>query len=329
MPANLTPQYSKAEEEYRRAQSPAEAVLCLEKMLQLIPKHKGTEKLQAELKTKLKETRADLADETKAAKRGKSTRIPRQGAGQIVLVGAPNAGKSRILATLTHAKPEVAPYPFTTREPMPGMMPWRDVLVQLIDTPPITDTHFESALTSLVRSADAALLVMDGSSDDGPDETFEVMRQLEQRKVVLARESGFVGDDFARVRIKTLVIVTRGDDSGAAERLAYLAEAMKERLASAMVELGRPESVEQLRDRIYELLGVMRIYTKRPGKPVEKTAPFTLPVGGTVEDLAERVHKELAAKLKFAKVWGDGAHDGQAVGPEHLLHEGNIVELHA
>lgn len=329
MPANLTPQYSKAEEEYRRAQTPAEEVLCLEKMLQLIPKHKGTEKLQAELKTKLKEARAELADEKKAAKRGKSTRIPRQGAGQIVLVGAPNAGKSRILATLTHAKPEVAPYPFTTREPLPGMMPWQDIFVQLIDTPPITDTHFESALASLVRSADAALLVMDGSSDDGPDETFEVMRQLEQRKVLCARESGFVDDDFARVKVKTLLVVTRGDDPGAAERLAYLAEAMKERLASATVELERPESVERLRDRIHELLGVMRIYTKRPGKPAEKTAPFTLPMGGTVEDLAERVHKELAAKLKFAKVWGTGAHDGQSVGPEHVLHEGNVVELHA
>src|SRR5262249_40961550 len=186
MPANLTPQYSKAEEEYRKAQTVAEQIACLETMLQLIPKHKGTEKLQADLKTKLKETREELAAEKKAPKKGKSHKIPRQGAGQVVILGGPNAGKSRVLKELTNAQPEVAPYPFTTRETLPGMMPWEDVMLQLIDTPPITSSMFESDLSGLVRSTDAVVLCLDGSSDNAPDETYEVVQQFQTRKTLLA-----------------------------------------------------------------------------------------------------------------------------------------------
>ncbi|MFO0947463.1 MAG: TGS domain-containing protein [Planctomycetota bacterium] len=330
MPANLTPQYSKAEEEYRRAQTAEEKVVCLERMLQLIPKHKGTEKLQADLKTKLKETRDEVTEEKKtSAKKGKSARLPRQGAGQVILVGAPNSGKSRILAELTHAKPEVAPYPFTTRELMPGMMPWEDVVVQLVDTPPITDAHFESAILSLVRSADAVLLCMDGSSDDAPDQTHEVLRQFEARKTVLDNLSGFKEDDFSVVHVKSLLVVTHADDPGCPARLEYYREAYPHSLRTLLVELERADSITELRDEIYRLLGVIRVYTKPPGRPADMTLPFTLPIGGTVEDLATKVHRDLAAKLKFAKVWGDGAHDGQSVGPEHVLFDKNVVELHA
>lgn len=329
MPANLTPQYSKAEEEYRRAQNAEERVACLELMLKLIPKHKGTEKLQADLKTKLKETREEFTEEKKSSKKGKSGKIPRQGAGQILIVGAPNAGKSRVLAELTHARPEVAPYPFSTREPMPGMMPWEDVVVQLVDTPPITDTHFESSILGLVRAADAVLLCMDGSSDDAPDETFEVLKQLQARKTILDEHSGFQEDDFSVVHVKSMLVVTRADDPGCPARLEYYREAYPHSMKTVLVELDRADSIAQLRQAIYQLLGVIRVYTKPPGRPVDLTAPFTLPVGGTVEDLATKVHRDLAAKLKFAKVWGAGAQDGQSVGPDHVLHDKNIVELHA
>src|SRR5262245_8950114 len=185
MAVNATPQYRKAEEEYRRAHTPQEQIECLEKMLVLLPKHKASEKVQSDLKTRLKEARAELASEKAAPKKGKNYKFPRQGAGQVVILGGPNAGKSRLLVELTSAHPEVAPYPFTTREPQPGMMPWQDVTVQLIDTPPITDTFFEPYLPNLVRVADAALLCFDGSSDDAPDQTAEVVRQIESRKTLL------------------------------------------------------------------------------------------------------------------------------------------------
>jgi uncharacterized protein len=329
MPANLTPQYQKAEEEYRRAQNPEEQIHCLERMLTLIPKHKGTEKLQADLKTRLKEARGAAEHEAQTPKKiGKTYRYPRQGAGQVVLLGGPNAGKSRILAELTHATPEVAPYPFTTREPLPGMMAWEDVAVQLIDTPPITDSHFEPYLTSIVRSVDLTLLVFDGSSDDAPDQTIDVVRQLTTRKTELTAQSGFAEDDFSTVRVKTRLVATRADDPGCDNRLAYLKEAMPHEFPLLKVEFDRPDSREELRRAIYGALGVIRIYTKRPGRAAELESPFTIPVAGTVDDLALRVHREMAEQLKFAKVWGTSARDGQSVGRDHALADKDVVELH-
>lgn len=329
MPANLPPQYLKAEEEYRKAQSPDEQVACLEKMFLLIPKHKGTEKLQADLKTKIKEAKEESVAEKKAPKKGKTFKFPRQGAGQVVIIGAPNAGKSRIVAELTNAKPEVAPFPFTTREPAPAMMPWEDVNVQLIDTPPITADHFEGYLLGIVRSADAVLLCFDGSSDDAPEQTETVVRQFADRKTLLDVESGFAEDNFAIVKVKTLLVVTRGDDPGAGDRLAFYREMVATPLATLNVELDRVDSANELRDQIYRLVNVIRVYTKPPGKKADMTSPFTIPVGGTVEDLAGRVHRELPEKLKFAKVWGSGVHDGQSVGIDHILSDRDVVELHA
>jgi ribosome-interacting GTPase 1 len=328
MAVNATPQYKKAEEEYRRAQSVQEQVDCLEKMLVLLPKHKASEKMQSDLKTRLKEARGELAAEKAAPKKVRTYQFLHQGAGQIVILGGPNAGKSRLLAELTSAKPEVAPYPFTTREPHPGMMPWEDVAVQLIDTPPITDTFFEAYMQNIVRSADAVLLCFDGSSDDAPDHTGEVIRQIEQRKTLLSRESGFFEDDLTQVRIKTLLIATRADDAGCSDRLAYFDEMFPGKFDTQLVEFERPESIAALRDRIYKMLGVIRVYTKTPGKPADYKSPFTIPAGGTVEDLAEKVHQDLAASLTHARIWGSGVHDGQSVGREHVLADKDLVELH-
>lgn len=302
----------------------------LEEMLATIPKHKGTEKLQADLKTKLKETKAELHAEASAPKKaGKSFRFPRQGAGQVVIVGGPNAGKSRILKELTKAEPEVAPYPFTTREPMPGMMSWQDVSVQLIDTPPITDAHFEPYLLNLVRAADAVVLAFDGSSDDAPDQTAEVLKQFPSRKTFLADVTGFDEEDFSIVRVKTLLVATRGDDLACEDRLAFFREMTGTTLTALKVELDQPAARETLRDAIYGALGVIRIYTKKPGKPADYSSPFVIKTGGTVEDLSAVIHRDLVETLKFAKVWGSSAHDGQSVGREHVLHDKDLVELHA
>ncbi|MEZ6067671.1 MAG: TGS domain-containing protein [Planctomycetaceae bacterium] len=329
MPANLTPQYQKAESEFRRAQSAQERVQCLELMLQLIPKHKGTEKLQADLKTKLKETRADVQTEAKAPKGGKSYRFPRQGAGTIIIIGAPNAGKSRILAELTNAEPTVAEYPFTTHEPLPGIMRWEDVSVQLIDTPPVASGHIEPYVVNLVRAADAVLLAFDGSSDDAPEQTVEVLELLASRKTRLAEETGLDENDLGVVLVKTLMVVTRGDNPDVDARLELLGELTTLDFPVQSVEFDRDDSRETLRKKVYDLLGVMRVYTKRPGRPKDEGDPFTIPIGGTVEELAAQVHRDLAESLKFAKVWGTSAHDGQSVGREHVLSDGDVVELYA
>lgn len=328
MPANLTHQYQKAEETYRRAQTPQEQVDCLQEMLKLIPKHKGTEKLQADLKSRLKEAKAELQTAKSAPKKGRSFKFPHQGAGQVILLGPPNSGKSRIVAEVTNAEPAVADYPFTTHEPLPAMMPWEDVTVQLIDTPPITATHMEPYLVNIVRSADAAILCLDGSSDDGPEETAEVVSQLAERKTLLSDRTGFDEDDFSIVHVKTLLVVTHGEDPECDDRLDFFREMVTASLETIKVDLEQPESREALRNKIYDFLEVIRVYTKAPGKPADYSSPFTISRTGTVEDLAYQVHRGLAESLKYARVWGESVHDGQTVGREHHLCDKDLVELH-
>jgi len=328
MPANLTPQYQKAEKEYRQAHDSEEQVECLQRMLRLIPKHKGTEKLQADLKSKLKDAKSEVETEKSAPKKGRRYRIPPQGAGQLIVIGAPNSGKSRLLADLTSAEPSVAAYPFTTREPMAGMMPWEDATVQLIDTPPITDSHFEPYLLNIVRASDGVLLCFDGSSDDAPDETATIINQYESRKTLLSNRTGFDVDDFSTVHIKTLLVVTRADAEDCDERIELFREMVATPFEQRRVEFDRADSGEALRDEIYSFLNVIRVYTKRPGKPAERVDPFTIPKGGNIDDLAHKVHRELAETLKFARVWGTSAHDGQTVGRDHELCDKDTVELH-
>lgn len=329
MPANLTPQYHRAEDAYRRAQTAEDRLHCLEEMFRAMPKHKGTDKLQADLKHKMKEVRDEIATEKKSPRGGAAAkRIPRQGAGTVVVLGGPNSGKSRLVRDLTGANVEVADYPFTTREPQPGMMRWNDVMVQLIDTPPTTAEHFESSLSGMVRSADAVVVCFDGGSDDAPDETATVFKQFADRKTLLSTETGFADDDYSIVKVQTLLVVTRGSDADASTRIDFWNEIAPIPLEPVFVDFDDPESAETLRGVIYQSLGVMRIYTKAPGRKQDTTPPFTLQIGATVEDLASKVHQELAAKLKFAKVWSKGASDPQTAGPQHVLKEGDLVELH-
>src|SRR5262245_27817313 len=159
-------------------------------MLREIPKHKGTDKLQAELKAKISKARHEAEHAKKTAKKGHTgVKIPRQGAGSVVILGGPNAGKSQLLKSLTRATPEVAPYPFTTREPHPGMMPWEDVMVQLIDTPPITADVLDPNTLGLIRGSDLALLMVDLGTDEGIEEVQAVLTQLQSGKTRLAKES--------------------------------------------------------------------------------------------------------------------------------------------
>lgn len=328
MPANLTPQYQKAEREFRRAQTAAEKADCLQRMLQLIPRHKGTERLQADLKTRLKEERQKIQQEAAAPRGSAPYRIPRQGAGRIVIIGAPNCGKSRILKELTRAEPEVSPWPFTTREPLPGMLILNDVRVQLIDTPPIAEGQLEPAMLNLVRTADGVLLVLNGASDDAAEETRLVAAELRSRKTQLSRQSGFDEQDFSVFHVRSTIVATHADDPDFALRLEMLNDGVDLGLPVLPVELERADGVSELAQSIYQLLEIVRVYTKRPGENPDRTDPITIPQGGTVEDLALQLHEDLFRSVTHARVWGTLAHDGQVVGRSYVLTDGDVVELH-
>jgi ribosome-interacting GTPase 1 len=326
---NLTPQYLEAEAEYKRAQTAEERLECLKKMWALVPKHKASEKLQAELKTKLSAAREEVERERMSPKKGGvSHKIPRQGAGQVLLVGGPNAGKSRILTRLTRATPEVAPYPFTTREPHAGMMDWEDVRVQLIDTPPITADFLEGYVSSMVRAADGCVLVVDLGDDEGPFAAEAVLEHLAQVKTVLTGQLPADNPDPAVHHTRTLLAANKSALPGAGDRLEVVREMFGQRFPLYVLDAETGAGLEDLRNAIYQMLNVIRIYSKRPGKPADMKAPFTCPAGSTVLRLAELVHRDFADKLKSARVWGTGVFDGQTVTRDHVLHDKDVVELH-
>lgn len=331
MPANLTPQYHKAEEEYRRAGTPEEELRCLEVMLREMPKHKGTDKLQAELKQKISKARQEAEHAKKAgAKKGPSHKIPRQGAGRAVIVGGPNAGKSQLLASLTRATPEVAPYPFTTREPQIGMMPWEDVMVQLVDTPPITKDVLDSSLLGLIRGADVALLMVDLGDDDGIEQVQDVLARLNQTKTRLGRESYLDEEDIGLSFTKTLLVLNKLDLPEAEDRIALLKEFCQLDFPEYRISAQHGTGLEVLRNAIYQALDVVRVYTKLPNKKeADYDKPFTLRRGGTLLDVAELVHRDLAANFKHARVWGSGVIGGSTLKGDYVVHDKDVVEIHA
>lgn len=323
MTTNLTPQYRKAEAGFKAAKLIDERRAALEEMLATIPKHKGTEKMQADLKRRL--ARLRLEEEVKTAKHGHVVRVEPDGAGQIVLLGAPNCGKSALLATLTRAEPEVADYPFTTTRPQPGMMPFEDIAIQLVDLPPIATTHLDPWLPNLVRGADAAVLVIDPTSPDLPEDVEIVRSRLAEVRVPLVGELP-ENADWRDTPIATVVAITkidraRPDDLEVLDEL-YGADYPIVRL-SVVTHVG----IEAFKVALWRRLQLIRIYSKPPGKPADHGAPFVLPEGATIVELAERIHREIAEKLQFARVWG-GKLDGQRVARDFELRDRDVVEFH-
>ena len=329
MPANLPPQYHKAEDEFRGASTPGERLEKLREMYRLLPKHKGTEKLQSDLKQKISRLKDELEVAKGSGKKvGVSYRVPHEGAGQVSLVGSPNAGKSALLASLTHAHPEVAAYPFTTRTPQPGIMMWQDVPVQLVDLPPISLEFLEPWVPSIIRSTDAALLVADMGSDDVAEAIEAVLERLAATHTELVGTLPFDVDDEAIRHVKTLMVANKMDADGASERLEVIRDWLGPRFPILPISVQERQGLETLREAAYHLLGVLRVYTKVPGKPVDRSRPFTLPIGSSVLDLARDVHREFEDTLKFARIWGQGVFDGQTVKRDHELHDSDVVELH-
>jgi uncharacterized protein len=346
MPANLTPEYERAELRYRQATSDEERLAALQAMLSAIPKHKGTEKMQADIKSRISLLRRE---EQKAlhSKGPDPFHIPRSGAGQVVLVGPPNTGKSSLVAATTHAAVKVADYPFTTVVPQPGMWEKDDVQIELVDTPPFTAEHVPTGLMGTIRNADLVCAVIE-ASEAALDQAELVLGILRARGLTLCsrpRNQLPTGDPSLRAG---LIVATKADVTPPGT-----IEAVRELYAGGegtILEKSKPGQVntqhsgdglevigvsvrtgQGLDDwfkRLWELLAMIRVYSKEPGRPPDLHKPFVVPAGATVADLAGQIHRDLPERMKFARLWGHSRFEGQQVHKTEPLRDRDVVEIH-
>ncbi len=346
MPTNVTAEYKKAEMSFRQAEEPRERLSCLKEMLRTIPKHKGTEHLQADIKTRIKQLTEELAAPRKGGgRKGPSHTVRAEGAAQIALVGPPNVGKSSLHARLTGAHSEIGPYPYTTKLPLPGMLRFEDICFQLVDLPPVSADFMEPWMGNALQSADAALLVVDINDPACVDHVTAIRRQLDEKRIVLsehwpglieegasASEAGASSeeaDNLFQVTLPTVLIANKCDLGPDFSDVQVLEELLDVRFPALTTSVASGAGLDRIGPLLFKGLRIVRVYTKLPGKDADLERPFTLRSGGTVYDLARLVHKDVAESFHFARIWGSGQFKGQQVGADHVLIDRDVLELHS
>ena len=327
MPANLPPIYFEAEKRFRDAKTPESKIEALEEMLTIMPKHKGTDKLRADLRRRIAKLKEEAQQKKGGARRDTAYVIEKEGASQIAVIGAPNTGKSALVAGLTNATPEVAQFPHTTWKPTPGMAPYDNIQFQLVDTPPITRDYLDPWMADLMRRADMLLVMLDLHADP--------LQQLEETLAVLQDlrifPEGFpIPGELRKPPFikKTLIVMNKVDNDNHLEDYQAFLELTEVNLPSIAISLRAGWNLKGLLELLYQLSEIIRVYTKVPGKEPNRSAPFVLAKMTTLEELAAKIHKDFVNKLKFAKIWGPKVYDGQMVQRDYVLQEGDVVEIH-
>jgi len=324
MPANLPPQYFAAEKRFRTAKTIPEKIEALQMMMAIMPKHKGTDKLRAELRSRMAKLTAEAERVRATGRRGTSYYVRKEGAGQAALVGLPNVGKSQLVAVLTEATPEVADYPFTTHSSLVGMMPFENVQIQLIDLPPVTDADAQSWLPMVLRNADVLVLVVE-QTEDCVSQVESLLEKLEQMRVSVIGTAVSV----SALEVSTaLILANKSDLAGTQHNYDQLESRYAGEFPVISVSARNGSGLEDFKLKLFEVLDIIRIHTKAPGQEADLSHPVTLPSGSTVADAAELIHKDFRAKLKHARIWGSARFDGQMVKKDYVLKDGDIVEFH-
>jgi ribosome-interacting GTPase 1 len=327
MPTNLPPEYFEIEKRYRAAKTPTEKIACLEELLSTIPKHKGTDKIRADLRRRLSKLKSASQSKKGISKHESAFHIDKEGAGQVAVVGPPNVGKSALVTALTNATPEVANFPYTTWKPTPGMMPVEDIQIQLIDTPPLNREYMEPELLNLIRRAELLLFIVDLQTN--PIEQLEdTVALLQEHRIVPYHLRERYSERHKLTVIPFFVLVNKNDDERTDEDVEIFLELLEDDWPLLPVSTSTGRNLDRLKQILFERLDIIRVYSKAPGKAPDLTAPFILKRGGTIEDFAGKVHHDFIENLKMARIWGKDVYDGQMVQRDHVLHDGDVVELH-
>ncbi len=344
MPANVNQEYREAEERWRNASDPGEKLRALQDMLRTIPKHKGTEKMQGDIKRRIAKMRdAKESQKQSGGKRRPDWVVERQGSGQIMVAGPPNSGKSSIIASLTNADPEIADYPFSTVMPAPAMLKFENVQIQLVDLPPLHAEMSPPWLADVFRGADGILFVLDLSDDDILHHAEAALAFLEEKKFTLTCPEGFEDMDMIEgettpqsdgIPYPCLIAANKFEESETAElRLDLLTEMWKEAghppLPLLRVSTKNGMGIECLKRSLWVMLDKIRVFTRPPGQDPDYSAPFVLDRGATALDLAYAIHKDIGARFKYARAWGAETFDAQMVGRDHVLCDGDVLEVHS
>jgi small GTP-binding protein len=325
MPTNLPPDYYKVEEHYKQAQTTEEKIELLEEMISTIPKHKGTDHLRADLRRRLSKLKDAAKSQKKSGGPISAYLVEKEGAAQIAVIGENNVGKSALVTALTNANPEVSPNPFTTWQPTPGMMVFKHVQIQIIDTPPIDREFVEPEFYQLLRRVDLILVMTDLQRDPVGQLENTVEKLIENRIIPahLREEYEQVGNKF----VPLLVLCNKNDDRQSDENYHIFCQLMETEWPCIPISVETGRRIEEMQQQITDTLGIIRIFSQAPGKEPDMTAPFVMRKGGTVDEFALKLHKDFHENLKSARVWGSTSFDGQMVSRDYVLQDGDIVEL--
>lgn len=301
MPANLPPQFFALQAKLKEVSTPEEKISILEQLLAICPKHKGTEKVQRDLKSKIAKLKRQ---KPKKIKRETLYSIPKEGAGQIVIIGPANSGKSSLLNALTNAKAKVAPYLFTTQIPQPAMMRYENILIQLVDTPPLT-SESPGWLKAIISAADGLLAVFDLSNPEIEKEIKELKEilndwNLENKKIL------FLGN-----KVDLISIPTPGVG-----------------ISLKLISAEKGTGLEELKKELFDLLEIVRIYSKPPAKEVDFERPFIAKRNTKLIELAKEINEDFDSSFKYAKLFRKDSSKVQIVGKDYLLKDQDIIEIH-
>ena len=333
MPTNVPPQYRDAEQRFRDAVTIQSKIAALQEMLQIMPKHKGTDHLKAQLRSRLSKLMTEL-DTSSSSGKGSKTEpfsLPKEGAGRCTLIGPTNVGKSLLLSSSTGAKSKVGSYALSTQEPIPGMFPFEDIYIQMVDTPPITNRSTQSRLYGLLRTTDIFIFVAD-LTNQAVENTNESFSELKEWGFKLIEKNGDLQErDFFTMK-PTIIACNKADIPGALDNYEMMENEFGEHFPLVLTSAEEEVGIEELGIEIFNSLKIIRVYTKSPREKIdtfEKKNPIVLPIGSTVEEAALQVHKELSKSFKYAVLWGSsGKFSGQRVGRSHELSDGDIIEIH-